>query len=114
MTFEHEQNEALRILDGIEQGSRSAPNSFTLLEEADPTLVYFIFAWLRERYPATHPASDAVLGRLAEICEKYPSMTRKVKEGASDPVVTWFEDAYAYRDLDSREFVALIVEKLEG
>jgi hypothetical protein len=114
MAFEHEQKMALRILEGIEQGSRSASDSFTLLDEADPTLVYFIFTWLRERYPASHPASEAVVGRLVEVCDKYPAITRKVKEGASDPVVTWFEDAYAYRDLDARAFVALIVEKLEG
>ena len=51
MAFEHEQKVALRILEGIEQGSRSASDSFSLLEDADPTLVYFIFTWLRERYP---------------------------------------------------------------
>lgn len=114
MAFEHEQKQALRILEGIEQGSMSASESHTLLEDADPTLVYFIFTWLRERYPASHPASEGVLGRLAEIVGKYPAVTRQVKSGQSDAVVTWFEDAYAYRDLDAREFIALIVEKLEG
>ena len=114
MPFEHEQQQALRILEGIEQGSMSAAESFNLIEDADPTLVYFIFTWLRARYPAHHPAAEAVVGRLVEICNKYPSVARMVKTGESDSVVTWFEDAYAYRDLDARAFVALIVEKLEG
>ncbi len=114
MAFEHEQKQALRILEGIEHGSMSAPESFNLLDDADPTLVYFIFTWLREHYHASHPAAEGVIGRLVAICDKYPAITRKAKGGGSDPVVTWFEDAYTYRDVGSREFVALIVEKLEG
>ena len=92
----------------------SPADSFNLIEEADPTLVYFIFTWLRKWYPPSHPASEAVMGRLVELCNRYPAVTRKAKQGESDSIVEWFEDAYAYRDLRSREFVALIVEKLEG
>jgi hypothetical protein len=114
MAFEHEKNQALRILEGIEQGSMSAAESFGLLEEADPTLVYFILTWLRKQYSANHPAAEGVIGRVVEICGRYPAVTRQAKAGEADSVVTWFEDAYAYRDLDSRTFVALVVEKLEG
>lgn len=114
MAFEQEQEQALRILEGIEKGSMSATESFNLIEDADPTLVYFIFTWLRAHYHSSHPAAEGVVGRIVEICDKYPAVTRKAKEGASDPVVTWFEDDYTYRDLDSREFVELIIEKLEG
>jgi hypothetical protein len=114
MAFEHEQQQALRILEGLEQGSMSIPDSFTAIEDADATLVYFIVTWLREHYPAANPASDGVLGRLAELCDKYPAVTRMVKTGAGDSVVTWFEDAYTYRDLGSREFIALVVDKLES
>lgn len=114
MAFEHEKSQALRILEGIEQGSMSAAESFQLLEEADPALVYFILTWLRKRYSANHPAAEGVIGRIVELCGRYPAVTRQAKEGASDSVVTWFEDAYAYRNLDSHEFVDLIVEKLEG
>jgi hypothetical protein len=39
---------------------------------------------------------------------------KKMKEGQADPVVEWFEDAYSYKSLGSKEFIALIVEKLEG
>ena len=114
MAFEHEQRQALRALEGIEQGSMTTAQSFQALDEADPTLVYFIFSWLRAHYPPHHPAAEGVLGRLAAVCSEHPVLPRKAKEGQADPVVGWFEDAYAYRDVDSREFIALVVEKLEG
>jgi hypothetical protein len=113
MPFEHEQRQAMRILDGIEQGSMSSAQLYNIIDPADPTLVYFIFTWLRERY-ANHAAAEGVVGRLVTICDKYPSVSRQVKAGESDSVVTWFEDGYTYRDLEAREFVALIIEKLEG
>lgn len=103
----------MRLLQGIEDGTMSAADSFALVEEADPTLVYLLFTYLRRRY-AGHPAADAVLGRLAAVVEKDPSVTRMMKEGQADPVVAWFEEEHAYTDFRSREFVELIVEKLEG
>lgn len=114
MAFEHEQRQALRILEGIEQGSMNAAESYNVTEDADPALIHFIFNWLRAHYPASHPAGDAVMGRLAALCAAYPAIARKAKAGATDSVVAWFEDAYAYRELDAKAFVALIVEKLEG
>lgn len=91
----------------------TAPESYNLLEEADPTLVYFIFKWLRKRY-RDHPAAQGVLGRLAEITNTHRSLTRKAKAGEEDPVVGWFESAHSYKDLDATEFIDIIVEKLEG
>lgn len=90
----------------------SAADSFALVEDADPALIYLIFTWLRKRY-ADHPNSDAVIGRLLAISGR-GTIPDKMKEGQEDPVVEWFEDAYKYKDLDSKEFIALIVEKLEG
>jgi hypothetical protein len=113
MAFERERAAALRILEGIEEGTMTSSDSFALIDEADPTLVYFIVTWLRSRYGPSHPASDAVLGRLLAISNR-PSVAAKMKEGQADPVVEWFEDAYSYRDLDSKEFIALVVDKLEG
>lgn len=84
------------------------------MEDADPTLVYFIFAWLRAWYPSSHPASDGVLGRLSELCSQFPRAAKMAKEGGTDAVVAWFEDQYGYRDLRADEFVDVIVEKLEG
>lgn len=113
MAFEQEQRDALEILEGIENGSMTAAESFHLIERADPTLVYFIFTWLKQRYSG-HPAAEGVLGRLLALCSAYPAATKLAKEGQADPVVHWFEEAHKYRDFTSREFIELIVEKLEG
>jgi len=114
LAFEQEQGEALNLLDGIEQGSRSAQDSFYLIKDADPTLIYFIFTWLRERYGADHPAAEGVVGRVVEICTRYPAVTRMVKRGEDDAVVKWFEESFSYRKLTADEFINIIVEKLEG
>jgi hypothetical protein len=112
MAFEQEQRAALRILEGIEEGTMSAEESYSLVEEADPALIYLIFTWIRKRY-ADHPNADAVVGRLVAISDR-PKIAKKMREGLTDPVVEWFEDAYSYRDLGSKEFIEMIVEKLEG
>jgi hypothetical protein len=76
-------------------------------------LVYVIFTWIRKRY-ADHPNADAVVGRLLAISDKYPAVTQKMKEGQADSVVEWFEDAYSYRDLGSKELIEVVVDKLES
>lgn len=114
MEFEHEKRQARRILSGIEDGTLRTGEIRSLVDAADPALVYFIFTWIRSRYPAHHPAFDGVIGRVAELCNTYPSVARKIKEGESDSIVEWFEDAYAYRDFKATEFIALIVDKLES
>jgi hypothetical protein len=112
MTLEQEQRAALRILEGIEEGTMSASDSLSLVEDADPALVYLIFTWLRKRY-SDHVNSDAVIGRLVAVSGR-GSIAKKMKEGQADPVVQWFEESYSYRDLPSKEFIELIIEKLEG
>jgi hypothetical protein len=112
MALEQEQRAALRILEGIEEGTMSAADSFTLVEGADSALVYLIFTWLRKRY-ADHPNSDSVLGRLLAISNR-GAVPKMMKEGQADPVARWFEESYSYRDLGSKEFIELIVEKLDG
>jgi hypothetical protein len=112
MAFEQEQRAALRILEGLEDGTMTASDSFDLVEEADPALIYLIFTWLRKRY-ADHPNSDAVIGRVVAISDR-GSVPKLMKEGQADPVVQWFEESYSYRDLDKAAFIELIIEKLEG
>lgn len=113
MAFEQATRAALRILEGIEEGTMSSADSLALVEEADPALVYLLFTWLRHRYGPSHPNSDAVLGRLVAV-SNHPAVAKLMKEGHADPVVEWFEDSYTYRDLAGKDFVALIIEKLEG
>ena len=114
MAFQHEKRHARGILSGIEDGNLRASELRTLVDEADPALIYFIFGWIRAHYPADHPASDGVLGRLVELGTDNPALASKLKEGQADPLVEWFDDAYTYRDLKATAFIDLIVEKLEG
>jgi hypothetical protein len=112
MALEQEQRAALRILEGIEEGTMSTTESYALVEDADPALIYLIFTWLRKRY-ADHPNADAVIGRLVEVSAR-PKVAKLMKEGQTDVVVEWFEDAYSYRKLEKEQFIELIIEKLEG
>jgi hypothetical protein len=112
MAHEQEQRAALRILEGIEEGTMSTTDSYGLVEDADPALIYLIFTWLRKRY-ADHPNSDAVIGRLVEVSNR-PKVAKLMKEGQADVVVQWFEETYSYRELDKNQFIELIIEKLEG
>lgn len=112
MAFEREQREALHLLQGIENGTLNAANARDLIDDADPALVYLIVTWLRARYGGDHPAAEGVIGRLVELTNG--SVKAKMNEGKADPVVTWFEEEHSYRDLAATDFVALIVEKLEG
>jgi len=112
MSLEHHQRAALRMLEGIEEGTMSAADSSALVDDADPALVYLIFTWLRKRY-ADHANSDAVIGRLVAVSGR-GSVAKKMKEGQADPVVQWFEESYSYRELEAKDFIELIIEKLEG
>ena len=114
MAFNIEKAEARRLLGALEDGKLGARDTFNLVEKADPTLVYFVFTWLRAWYPPSHPASDAVLGRLGELCSRYPKAAKMAKDGKEDALVPWFEGSYGYRDLRAAEFIDLVVEKLEG
>jgi len=55
-----------------------------------------------------------VLGRIVALCRASAKVTRMHKEGERDPIVSWFEETHEYRDFDRQEFIALVVEKLEG
>jgi hypothetical protein len=114
MAFNMEKTAARRLLGALEDGTLGVVDTFLLVEEADPVLIYFVFAWLRAWYPSSHQASDGVLGRMGELCSRYPKAARMAQNGKGDPLVEWFEDAYGYRDLRAAEFIDLVVEKLEG
>jgi hypothetical protein len=114
MSFDYEKRCAARLLDGIENGSLSAEETVPLLIQADPALVYMIFAWLRVRYHPGHSASEGVLGRIVEVCTANSKVAQMARSGEKDAIVEWFEETYEYRDLDRQEFISMIVEKLEG
>ena len=114
MSFEHEKRAARNILDAIEDAGISAARTFDLVRDADPALLHLIFSWLRSRYPSSHPTSDGVLGRLSELCTRYPKAAQMAKVGQSDPVVAWFEEGHNYRHYSASDFLDLVVDKLEG
>ena len=89
----------------------SASDSQAVVEEADPALVYLIFTWLRKRYKE-HTNSDAVIGRLVEVSNR-GNIAKQMNEGKADPVSRWFEENYSYKDLEKKEFIELVVDKLE-
>ena len=89
----------------------SANDSQSLVEEADPALVYLIFTWLRKRYKE-HTNSDAVIGRLVEVSNR-GEIAKQMNEGKADPISRWFEENYSYKDLEKKEFIELVVDKLE-
>ncbi len=114
MAFEHEKRTARAILAAIEDAQLNTSQTWHLMEDADPALVYFLFSWLRAQYPSSHPASDGVLGRLGALVTEYPAAARLAKKGEADSLVPWFEEGHRYRDYNAQEFIELIVDKLES
>jgi hypothetical protein len=114
VAFEQEKQVVRAILSAIEDGPLDLSMTAERARNADPTALYFVFGWVRAWYPATHPAADGVLGRLAELCDAHPDVAQMSKKGGFDPIVDWFEDEYEYRDFSAPDFIELIVEKLEG
>jgi hypothetical protein len=114
LDFEEEKRDALTMLRGIELGEMTPDESFHLLDKADPTLVYFIFKWIKKFYHRDHEASEIVRGRLSQLTNAHRSLTRKAKEGETDPVVEWFEGSHRYSETPAEEFIDLVVDKLEG
>lgn len=102
------------MLTGIEQGLMTPDEVYPLLEAADPTLVYFIFKWIKKYYHREHDDFEVVRGRLSDVKNSYRSLTRKAKAGEEDPVVEWFEGTHRYSELEAPEFIDIVVEKLEG
>ena len=103
MAFANEQREALHLLQSIENGSASSNELTHLADKADSALLYLVFTWLRRQYAGDHPAAEGVIGRLVEL-SKQPSLDKSIKEGKVDPVVTWFEEDYSYREFNARAF----------
>jgi len=114
MSFAHEKRLAARMLEVLEDGTLPIPEIRSLFEEADPVLVHVIFAWLRARYHAGHPASAGVLGRIVALCSASPTVARKARSAESDPIVEWFEESWDYREVSREDLISEIVEKLEG
>ncbi len=114
MEFEEEKAAAMAMLEGIVLGSLEPDELFQLLDAADPTLVHLLLRYAKKHYHRDHEHYDEVRGRLKDLTNSYRSLTRKAKEGETDPVVDWFEGTHRYSELEAAEFIDIIVDKLEG
>ena len=114
MEFAHEKRTARHMLSALEDGSQSIEDMRGLYEEADPALVYLLFGWLRDRYPASHGASVGVLGRIVGLCQASSVVAKAARTGEKDAIAQWFEETHSYREMERDDFIDLIVEKLEG
>ena len=112
----HEQEEAERLLAGLESGMMGTDTARTLAEDLDPVLIYCIVSFLRATYPASDPAAHAVLERVVAMTGKDPAIIRNCKAGEQDPITRWFQSEYDFKDFRGRgpELIAMIVDKLES
>jgi len=111
-----EVREGLRLLNGIENGTLSASDAYTIADQRDPTLVYFVFRYLREKYAPGRPESAGVLKRLLELTGTYDDLMKKTKAAEKDPLKEWFDDSHNMREFFASPdgFVQMIVDKIEG
>jgi hypothetical protein len=116
MTGTTDKNTAIRLLRGLENGGMSATDAGALGAELDPVLVYVIVRYLRDVYPASNPAANAVLDRVVAMTNAWPELVAKSKEGEGDVVSAWFESEYSFGDFRDRgeHLIELIVDKLES
>lgn len=111
-----EKQDASRLLQGLENGDLDATGAAAIAERLDPVLVHAIVSYLRAIHPASDPAATAVLERVVRLTSASPTLIRKHKEGAEDPVSRWFESEYTYREFRGRgaEMIDTLVDKIEG
>jgi len=116
MTAVRERDDALRLLEGLENGSLDATSAAILAERLDHVLVHAIVSYLRAIHPATDPAAVPVLERVVRLTSASPALVRKHKEGQEDPITEWFESEYTYRDFRGRgaELIDTLVDKIES
>jgi hypothetical protein len=110
-----DKGEAVRLLEGLENGGMNTADALVIAESLDPVLVYLIVRYLRESYPASDPAATSVLERVVELTSAHAGFVQKCREGEQDPVSQWFEAEHTFDSFRGRgtEFIELIVDKLE-
>ena len=116
MTNSTDRNQALRLLQGLENGGLDAFQARLLAEELDPVLVHVIVRYLREVYPASERAARPVLERVLDLTKAYPGLIARAKEGEDDPVTGWFIGERTFREFRGRGevMIDLLVDKLES
>ena len=116
MSVLDEKREAIRLLDGLENGGMAADDASSIAQDLDPVLVHVIVKFLRETYPASDPVATSVLERVVKMNSAWAGLIAKCREGEQDPISQWFESEYSYRDFRGRgvEMIELIVDKIDS
>jgi hypothetical protein len=116
MQITGENQESMRLLSGLEEGTFTANDAYTVASKRDPVLVYFIIRYLREKYPPNHPASAGVVARLVEFTSTYPAIVKLSQNGEKDPIREWFDDTYNMREFFAKpdELITMIIDKIES
>jgi len=111
-----EKREALRLLDGLENGGLAADDASNIARDLDPVLVHVIVKFLRETYPASDPAATSVLERVVKLHSAWSGLVARCKHGEEDPISQWFESEYSFRDFRGRgaEMIELIADKIDS
>ena len=111
-----EKSDALRLLDGLENGTQFGIDASLLAERIDPVLFYIVVRFLRESYPASDPAANAVLGRVVKLTSRQAALVRKFSEGEQDPISQWFGSEHSFREFRGRgrELIDTVVDKLDS
>ncbi len=111
-----DRNQALRLLNGLEQGGLHPAEGRIVAEDLDPVLVHLIVRFLREVYPATEPAARPVLERVVELTHAYPGIVAQAREGEADSITAWFTSQHTFTEFRNRgdTMIDLVVDKLES
>lgn len=111
-----DRNQALRLLNGLEQGGLHPVEGRILAEDLDPVLVHVIVRFLREVYPATEPAARPVLERVVELTHAYPGIVARAREGEADSITAWFTSQHTFTEFRNRgaTLIDLVIDKLES
>lgn len=114
--MDHEKQESLRLLNGLESGSLSIADAYSIADKRDPLIVYYVLRYLREKYPASAPASSGVVGRIVELTKTYDKLVKKAKDGEHDSLREWFDDTYDLRSFfnNPEKLVDTLIEKIES
>jgi hypothetical protein len=111
-----DRGEALRLLEGLENGRMSPVQLVVLAEDLDPVLLYVVVTYLRAAHRASDPAASGILDRVVHLTSTNPTLVRAHKEGERDPVTQWFASEYDYGAFRGRPAALLdiVVDKLES
>ena len=116
MDAQTHKREALRLLDGLENGTLSAADAFAASQSTDPVLSYVVISFLRACYPASDPAATSVLDRVVQLTSTYPAFVRQCKKGQDDSVSHWLEEEHPYTNYRGRgaDLIAIVSDKLDS